>query len=81
MLASTVAETAAELETWLKFLRSGKVEEPDPDEEWQFDPGDVIGLDIRTIAKLVDKYACTSNRLLLIAELWYITQTLVRCAK
>ena len=68
-----VAETAGELDTWLRFLRSGKVDTPDLDEDWQFDPGDMIGLEIVMIAKLVDKYACTSSRPLLIDELWHVT--------
>ena len=66
-----VAETAGELETWLDFLRSGKVETSDPG--GQCEPIDIIGFDVVRIAKLVDKYGCTSSRLLLIDELWHVT--------
>ncbi|KAG0662400.1 hypothetical protein C6P46_003346 [Rhodotorula mucilaginosa] len=50
-----VAETAGELETWLDFLRSGKVETSDP--AGQCEPSDIIGFDVVRIAKLVDKHA------------------------
>ncbi|KAG0662402.1 hypothetical protein C6P46_003348 [Rhodotorula mucilaginosa] len=45
-----VAETAADLEAWIEFLRSGKVEMPDNAGE------ESLGRKAVTIAKLVDKY-------------------------
>jgi hypothetical protein len=62
-----VAETAADLEAWIEFLRSGKVEMPDNAGE------ESLGRKAVTIAKLVDKYGCTISRHLLIAELWHVT--------
>lgn len=72
-----VAETEWELGPWLKFLRSGKLEAHDPDETWFFDPGENIGSDAVRIAKLVDKYACTSSRLLLFMGSGTLPETLV----
>lgn len=62
-----VAETAAELDAWIKFLKNGKLETPRKKSD---DVGMFQGRKAITIAKLVDKYACTSSRFILIDELW-----------
>lgn len=64
-----VAETATELTAWVEFLNIGKLETP---QKISDDEEVVLGRKAVAIAKLVDKYACTSSRHLLIAELWQV---------
>ena len=68
-----VAETAYELGLWIDFLRSGQVETPDPD-AWDHDTDQEVGQDVVRIAKLVDKYVCTSSRHLFVNELWHVVR-------
>ncbi|GAA5955689.1 hypothetical protein JCM8115_006824 [Rhodotorula mucilaginosa] len=68
-----VAETAAELEAWIEFLNSGKFETPS---NMSDDEAMALGGKAVAIAKLVDKYGCASSRLLLIAELWHVAESL-----
>lgn len=66
-----VEETVAELEAWIEFLRSGKVETFDG-ETWDWETDEIVGRRVVAIAKLADKYQCTSGRLVLIDELWQV---------
>ena len=69
-----VAETAEELEAWIGFLNSGKLESPLGNGAGR---EEALGRKAVAIAKLVDKYGCTISRHLLIAELWHVTYPLV----
>ncbi|GAA5868818.1 hypothetical protein JCM3774_003907 [Rhodotorula dairenensis] len=59
-----VAETAADLEAWIQFMRSGKLE-PVANDDPQ---GAGSGKKALAVAKLIDKYACSHRRSDLIAE-------------
>lgn len=66
-----VEERAAELEAGINFLRSGKVETLDR-ETWDWETDETVGRKVVAIAKLVDKYQCTSSQLVLVDELWRV---------